>query len=244
MQTFGAFFVSVLAASFAVAAPTADQAFTIPIIHNENHTPNGVLALAKAYNKYGTALPKDLADAYERVLKGKLIFGRDQGSVIASPQPEGYDLEYLAEVNIGTPAQKLYLNFDTGSSDLWVFSNETPRNQVNGHPIYDSGKSSSAKKLNNYSWSIRYADQSSCSGDVFTDKVTIGGLTVSNQAVEPAQKVSAQFTNSPQKGSGLLGLAFDKINTVSPQKQKTWFSNIKSRLNKRVFTANLKHQSG
>lgn len=57
------------------------------------------------------------------------------------------DSEYLACVDIGTPAQTMNLNFDTGSSDLWVYSTKLPKDTLkksteSGHAIFDPAKSS------------------------------------------------------------------------------------------------------
>lgn len=245
MQTFGAFLVSLLVASSGqvLAAPTAQdgKTFSITAKRNDKFEANGPLALAHAYRKFGTPVPDELNAVLEKIAKQKR---GTTGTVTASPQPEGYDREFLAEVDIGTPAQKLYLDFDTGSSDLWVFSTETPSSQVNGQALWDPAKSSTAKKLSGYTWSIGYVDKSGSSGDVYTDVVKLGSLSVKAQAVESAQKVSAGFTNSPPQSSGLLGLGFDNINTVSPVKQKTWFSNIKSSLAAPLFTSHLKKGAG
>lgn len=130
------------------------------------------------------------------------------------------------------------LNFDTGSSDLWVFSSETPLRQRGGQKLYQIEDSSTAHRLGNSTWSITYGDGSRSSGNVYLDSVTVGGVNVFNQAIESATKVSSSFTNDAAS-SGVFGLGFDSINTVSPVKQKTFFSNALESLEMGLFTANL-----
>lgn len=61
------------------------------------------------------------------------------------------DSMYLCLVQTGTPAQTLNLDFDTGSSDLWVWSTEldqsTQSSGSGSHNIFDSSKSSTYKKV-------------------------------------------------------------------------------------------------
>ncbi|KAF3761159.1 peptidase A1 [Cryphonectria parasitica EP155] len=167
---------------------------------------------------------------------------RAAGSGTATNTPEAEDVSYLTNVAIGTPAQTLPLDFDTGSSDLWVFSSETPSDEVNGQKTYDAASSTTAKQLSGATWSISYGDGSSSSGNVYTDTVTIGNLTYASQAVEAATTVSDEFTED-SANSGLVGLAMSSLNTVSPTAQNTFFDNIKSTLTSPLFVANLNHDA-
>ncbi|KAJ6171235.1 hypothetical protein N7470_000302 [Penicillium chermesinum] len=137
------------------------------------------------------------------------------------------DAMYLAQVGIGSPAQNLQLDFDTGSADLWVWSTQLPFETLalhKHHTVFDPEKSSSFKTKEGSRWKISYGDGSSASGSVGTDVVDIGGVIVKNQAVELAQHLSTQFAVG--KGDGLLGLAFSNINTVTPQAVNTPVQNM------------------
>jgi Eukaryotic aspartyl protease len=136
----------------------------------------------------------------------------------------------LCPVSIGTPAQTLYLDFDSGSSDLWVWSNELPKstqskaNAADKQAVFNATKSSTWKATSGSTWEISYGDGSSASGDVGTDNVTVGGITIETQSVELAKKMSASFVSG--SGSGLLGLAWGSINTVQPEPVATPVMNM------------------
>jgi hypothetical protein len=156
------------------------------------------------------------------------------------------DSLYLCPVQIGTPAQTLMLDFDTGSSDLWVWSTELPASVQRAgagqhNTVFDPSKSSTFKRASGSTWNISYGDGSSASGDVGTDTVAIGGVVIKNQAVELAKKMSSSFTEG--SGSGLLGLAWGSINTVKPKPVATVVANMISQqdipASAELFTAHL-----
>lgn len=117
---------------------------------------------------------------------------------------------------------------DCQPTDDKVFSTELPASSRKNHSSFDPEKSSTWKALPGYTWSIGYADKSAASGNVGTDVINLGGLSVENQAVELAQKLTKSFIEGT--GDGLLGLGWPSINTIhkngTPDPQATVVTNM------------------
>ncbi|KAL8292380.1 hypothetical protein RQP46_001846 [Phenoliferia psychrophenolica] len=113
------------------------------------------------------------------------------------------DQEYYGSVSIGSPAQVLNVDFDTGSSDLWI-----PGPGSNCQSETYNPTASSTYQSTDYDFSIQYGS-GSVSGAVATDTVSINGLAVKGQGFGVVSTCSADFQGDP--GGGLLGLAFQNL---------------------------------
>lgn len=107
-----------------------------------------------------------------------------------------------------------------------------------GTLVYEPDNSTTAKLLEGLSFRILYGSgNDQANGDVFSDVLTIGGVTATSQAIESV--IDFDYFFSELGASGLVGMALSKNNTVRPIKQYTFFDNIKDELALPVLTANL-----
>ncbi|KAF6805673.1 eukaryotic aspartyl protease [Colletotrichum sojae] len=237
------------------------RSFLVPRVPNENFKGHdGPRQLIKAYRKFSMPIPQGLLDAMEAQaaknpeppvqaegFKSLAAGATNQSAAAGQPgtglvtaTPIRNDVEYVSPIKIG--GQEVNVDFDSGSSDLWVFTSMLDATSQQGHQLYDPSKSQTAAMLDGNSFSIRYGDGSGAQGVVGTDRVDIGGAVVEKQAIEMATAVSQQFVKDTAN-NGLLGLAFSKLNTVKPTAQKTFFDNVMPSLAEPVFTADLRKKS-
>ncbi|OIW27596.1 acid protease [Coniochaeta ligniaria NRRL 30616] len=203
--------------------------FAIGASRNPNVQRSGPRAKLRALAKYGLPIPDSLAE-----------FASDKGligDVAAYNQTE--DREWLSPVSIGTPGQEVLLDFDTGSSDLWVFSSETKtRGAINGsRQIWSPHLSSSARQVNGSRWQIMYGDGSYASGSVWKDTILLGNITIPDVIVESAVTVSRSMVTDTVL-SGLLGLAYSLPSQVYPV-APTFLDVLTPVLDAPVFTVDL-----
>jgi hypothetical protein len=232
---------SLVAAVFAAPTQPKKRSFKVDRVRQANYVPNGHAALRKAYVKFGlddiTFLPNaNTAAEIDAETAGSSGTESEIGEVSASPTQN--DAEFLSPVSVG--GQTIVMDFDTGSSDMWVFNTQLSSQSQSGHTIFDPTKSSTFQSLDGATFNITYGDGSFAEGPVGLDTVDIGGATVTQQAIGLPTLVADSFV-SDMSSNGLVGLAFSKLNTVQPQQQKTFFDNVMNDLEQPVFTANLKH---
>ncbi|TFK76153.1 acid protease [Pluteus cervinus] len=116
-------------------------------------------------------------------------------------------------ISVGTPAVTYTVDFDTGSSDLFLPGSNC-KSTCNGHTKYDPSKSSTSADRSK-TFSLAYGDGSTVSGEQYTDTVTLGGLTATKQVLGAAKQYSSGFESSQFPPDGLLGMGFQSISVYN-----------------------------
>lgn len=112
------------------------------------------------------------------------------------------DSEYFGEVDIGTPAQKFKVIYDTGSSNLWVPSKKCT-NCRESAAKYEA-EASSTHGENGQGFAMQYGT-GSCKGFLSNDTVSIGGISIDNFAFgEVTTEAQDVFGQAPF--DGILGM--------------------------------------
>jgi hypothetical protein len=126
--------------------------------------------------------------------------------------------QYFIEASVGTPPQTFTVVPDTGSSNLWLYSQHCWSLPCWYHPKYDSKKSSTYKS-DGQKFDIQYGS-GSVGGTVSRDVAKIGDIEAEMGFGEITKVSGMSFYVSQM--SGILGLAYD---TISVDGLKTFMDN-------------------
>ncbi|KZT71389.1 acid protease [Daedalea quercina L-15889] len=117
--------------------------------------------------------------------------------------------EWTGPISIGTPGQSFVIDFDTGSSDLWVPSSSCSGCQASD---YYTASDSSTSEAQSGTFEIEYGDGSEASGPIYTDDVTVAGISVTDQTFSAVTSESGNLVGDA--ADGLMGMAFPALSQL------------------------------
>ncbi|KAI0058619.1 acid protease [Artomyces pyxidatus] len=215
---FSAAFVLAALPSLATAIPVAEPSGqAIPIARRNNlRRADGTVDVSK--------LSRKITHSVAKIQKGFAAYNANTGEVhplasgivASAKRATGSDALtddeaqlWYGTVEIGTPPHKFTVDFDTGSSDLFVPAS-TCGKTCSGHNKWKVSASSTAKDLKK-TFKLAYGDGSHVSGEQYKDTVSIAGLTAKGQTLGAAKVYSAGFETDEFPPDGLMGMGFKSI---------------------------------
>jgi len=117
--------------------------------------------------------------------------------------------QYYGEISVGTPAQKVNVVYDTGSSNLWV-PNPDCCGSFSRHHFYKHAKSNTYK-ANGTEFKIRYGS-GPVSGKYSRDNIYIGGVEIDDYLFAEVDNVKGLGLGYVLgKFDGICGMGWDSI---------------------------------
>jgi cathepsin D len=161
--------------------------------------------------------------SYSKILRGFGTYQRNTGqphplslgikdlkrAVAEDPLTDEQSQLWIGAISVGTPPVQYTVDFDTGSSDLFL-PGENCDSTCSGHTPYNPAASSTSTDLGK-TFSLQYGDGSTVTGEEFTDTVSIAGLTATNQTLGAATQYSSGFESANFPADGLMGMGFQSI---------------------------------
>lgn len=122
-------------------------------------------------------------------------------------------LQYIANISIGTPPQNLSVQLDTGSSDLWVPYTYSDICAQQGCSLWGSfdyqGSETFQPEADAPDFRIAYGDNSQYGGEYFTDSLSVGEATLGDVVMALVIESLGVVGIGPEYSNGVMGIGFD-----------------------------------
>jgi hypothetical protein len=188
------------------AAMKAATTFHTPDVHRSSSIAHDARRIRIPLQRHRTAIGQHW--------RGGLWSGSTDGGFVELTN--FYNLMYVGPIDIGTPARAYQVVFDTGSSDLWVYSAATTYPKQAYLHYYDATASTSSTVLSDQAWNIQYG-KGWAAGNLLQETVTLANRTVAQFLMAEALTWSrSDFESSDMPMDGIFGLSFNLLNHIGP----------------------------